>query len=187
MGKLIVFNFVTLNGFFKGPGGDISWHPHGTQDEQEFAENNAQSGATLLFGRVTYQMMAAYWPLPAAKQNDPVMAKAMNNAEKIVFSKTLDKAEWNNTRLVKSNLTEEVKRLKEMHEKNMTVLGSGTIASQLADNGLIDEYQLMVDPVAIGDGTPVLKNINRQLNLRLTNTRIFKSGRILLCYAPAAD
>lgn len=187
MGKLVVFNFVTLNGFFKGPGGDISWHQHGMHDEQEFAESNAQSGAALLFGRVTYQMMAGYWPSPVARQNDPVMAEAMNKADKIVFSKTLDKAGWNNTRLIKDSLIEEVKKLKEAPGKDMAILGSGSIATQLAEYGLIDEYQLMIDPVVIGEGTAVFKNISHQLNLKLTSTKVFKSGRVLLCYVPAGN
>jgi len=188
MGKLVVFNFVTLNGFFKGPGGDISWHQHGgMQDEKEFAERNAQSGATLLFGRVTYQMMAGYWPSPIARQNDPVMAEGMNKADKIVFSKTLDKAEWSNTRLIRGNMIEEVRKLKEVPGKDMAILGSGTIATQLAEHGLIDEYQLMVDPVVIGDGTPVFKNVDHQVSLKLTDTKVFKSGRVLLCYVPVEN
>jgi len=188
MRKLIVYNFVTLNGYFKGPNGDISWHKQASEEkaeEAEFAAENLQSGSTLLFRRVTYEMMASYWPTPEAIKNDPVVAKGMNEADKIVFSRTLKKAGWSNTRIVKDNMAEEVKKLKQLPGKSMTLLGSGSILTQFADQGLIDEYQIMVDPVAIGDGTPIFKNIKRTLDLKLTTTRTFKSGVVLLCYQPA--
>ncbi len=181
MGRLGVFNFVSLNGFFKGPGGDISWHVHGTE-ENEYAAESLKSGSILLFGRVTYEMMAGYWPTPLALQNNPTVAEGMNNAEKIVFSRSLKKAEWKNTRLVRGNLPDEVRRLKASEEKDLTVLGSGSIVTQLAEHRLIDEYQIMIDPVVLGEGTPVFNNIKQKLNLKLTGTRTFKSGVVLLSY-----
>ena len=181
MGKVRVFNFVTLNGYFKGPNGDLSWHRHG-EEENEYAAGMLKSGNTLLFGRVTYEMMAGYWPTPNAIKNDPIVAEGMNNSDKIVFSRTLKKAGWNNTRIVKDNIEEEVKKMKQMPGKDMTLLGSGTILVRFAEQGLIDEYQIMVDPVALGDGTPIFKNIKHKLELKLTNTRTFKSGVVLLCY-----
>lgn len=183
MGKLSVFNFTTLNGYFTGPGGDISWHRHG-QEEGEYAEQGAKSESILLFGRVTYQMMASYWPTSQAKRDIPGVAEGMNRSEKIVFSKTLKKAEWENTRLLKDDLVEEVKKLKR-GKKDITVLGSGSVVTQLADAGLIDTYQIMVDPVALGIGTPLFNGLKKQLNLKLTSTRTFKSGVILLVYEPA--
>ena len=183
MGKLGVFNFTTLNGYFEGPNRDISWHRHGGE-ENEYAVEGLKSGSVLLFGRVTYQMMASYWPTPMALKNDPVVAEGMNSAKKIVFSRTLKKAEWNNTSVVKDNIGEEIKKLKKIPGKNMTLLGSGSILTQLADLGLIDEYQFMVDPVALGEGTPLFKNIRKKLDLKLTTSRTFKSGVVLLCYEP---
>ncbi len=184
MRKLTAFNFVTLNGYYKGPRGDISWHRHGAE-ENEFAAENLKSGNTLLFGRVTYEMMAGYWPTPVAIKNDPIVAAGMNAAEKIVFSRTLKKAEWNNTRLVKDNIVEEIKKMKQQSGKDMTLLGSGSIVTQFAEQGLIDEYQIMVDPVVLGNGTPMFKGIKRKLDLKLIRTRTFKSGVVLLCYQPA--
>ena len=146
MGKLSVFNFITLNGFYKGTNNDISWHRHGTE-ENEFASEGLKSDSMLLFGRVTYQMMAGYWPTPMAAQNDPTVAEGMNSSEKIVFTRTLKKAEWNNTRIISDNVIEEVKKLKK-NGKDMTILGSGSIVTLFAEHGLIDEYQIMVDPVA---------------------------------------
>src|SRR5580698_7653703 len=133
MRKLNVFNFLTLNGFYKGLNEDISWHVHGGE-EGKFSEEGAQSGSTLLFGRVTYQMMEAFWPTPAAKESMPVVADGMNKAEKIVFSKTLKKADWNNTKIIKGDLIEEVKKLKKLPGVGITILGSGSIVTQLADH-----------------------------------------------------
>lgn len=186
MGKLTAFNFITMNGYFKGPNEDISWHRHG-EEENEYANEGLQSGSTLLFGRVTYEMMASFWPTPMAMETAKATAEGMNKAEKIVFSRTLKKAEWNNTRIVKDNILEEVKKLKQMPGKDMTLLGSGSIITQLAEQGLIDEYLVMVDPVALGDGTPILKGITNKLDLQLTNTRTFKSGIVLLCYQPVKN
>jgi len=186
MAKLIMFNFITVNGFFKGPGGDISWHQHGKGEEHEYGIEGAKSQSILLFGRITYEMMAGYWPSPMAVQNDPVMADEMNKSEKIVFSQTLDKATWNNTRIIKDNLVDAVKKLKQ-GEKNLTILGSGTIISQLADAGLIDEYQIMMNPVALGSGTALFSNIQQPLKLKLTHSRIFKNGIVLLNYEPTRE
>lgn len=183
MRKVIVFNFVTLNGYFEGPKRDISWHKHGAE-ENEYAAKMLKSGNTLLFGRVTYEMMASYWPTPNAIKNDPIVAEGMNSAEKIVFSRTLKRVEWNNTRLLKDNIDEEIKKMKQLPGKDMTLLGSGSILTQFAEQGLIDEYQIMVDPVALGDDTPIFKNIKHKLDLELTRTRTFKSGVVLLCYQP---
>ena len=183
MRKITVFNFVTLNGYYKGPNGDISWHRHG-EEENEFAAGNLKSGGILLFGRVTYEMMASYWPTPAAAENDPAVAEGMNKAEKIVFSRTLKKAEWNNTRLIKDNIVEEIKKMKQTPGEDMVLLGSGSILTQFAEKGLIDEYKIMVDPVVIGGGTPILKDIRHKLDLKLTKTKTFKSGVVLLCYQP---
>lgn len=184
MNKLSVFNFITVNGYYKGAYDDISWHRHGAE-ENEYSADSLKAGNILLFGRITYDMMAGYWPTPEAIKNDPRVATAMNSAEKIVFSRTMEKAHWNNTRLVRDRMIEEVARLKKTGEKNITVLGSGNVVTQLAEHGLIDEYQLMIDPVALGDGTPMFKNISRKLNFKLKSTRAFNSGVVLLIYEPA--
>ena len=184
MRKVGAFNFVTLDGYFEGPKRDISWHKHDA-DGTAYAVEGLKSGNALLFGRVTYELMASYWPTPLAIKNDPVVAEGMTRAEKIVFSRTLKRAEWNNTRVVNDNIGEEVRRLKQTPGKNMTLLGSGSILTQLAEQGLIDEFQFMVDPVALGEGTPIFRNINHRLNLTLTSTRTFQNGTVLLCYQPA--
>jgi dihydrofolate reductase len=183
MGKLIAYNFTTLNGYYKGPENDISWHRHGAE-EGAFASDNLEARATLLFGRVTYEMMAGWWPSSMAMESMPDVAKGMNESEKIVFSTTLDSADWENTTLISGDLIEEVRKLKAIPGKVMTILGSGSIIAQLADAGQIDEYQFMIDPVALGDGTPSFKGLTRKLDLKLMDVRKFDSGVVLLSYAP---
>jgi dihydrofolate reductase len=180
MRRISAFSFVTLNGYMNGPDGDISWHRHGNEENQ-YASESLRSGNVLLFGRKTYEMMAGYWPTQLAIQNDPEVARGMNSAEKIVFSKTMKKAEWQNS-VICGNAVEEMNRLKNMPGNNMTLLGSGSILSLLAENRLIDDFQIMIDPVAIGSGIPIFKMISRPLNLKLINSRTFKSGVVLLSY-----
>lgn len=183
MSKLNSYTFITLNGFYKGINEDLSWHRHG-QEESEVATEGLSGNGILLFGRKTYEMMSSYWPTPAAISSAPEIAKGMNNAEKIVFSKTLKNASWNNTRIISDNIVEEMNKLKKTGTKDMTVLGSGTILTFFTQYNLIDEYQFMIDPVALGEGSPVLKNITSKLDLTLIKSRVYKSGVILACYHP---
>ena len=183
MGSLSCFMSITLNGHFEASPGDISWHKHGSE-ETEYSVRSLQVGNTLLFGRTTYEQMASFWPTAEAKKHFPVVAEGMNSAKKIVFSKTLSELSWNNTRLVKENMIEEVQKLKQAPE-DMTLLGSGSILTQLAEHGLIDEYQVMIDPVVIGKGSTLFAGLERKLELRLTHSEQFKSGVMLLYYQPA--
>jgi dihydrofolate reductase len=182
MRTLGVFNFMTLNGFYKGPANDVSWHSHDNSEEGSFAEEGANSNGILLFGRVTYEMMASWWPTDQAIKTMPVIAKGMNRAEKIVFSNTLKTTNWNNSRIVTGNIVDFVKKLKQDPGKNLTILGSGSIVSLFAEHGLIDVYQLMIDPVALGQGTTIFHGISKPLALKLVSHRIFKSGTVLLTY-----
>jgi len=129
--------------------------------------------------------MASYWPTDAAIHDDPEVAGLMNSLSKIVFSRTLDKPEWNNSRLVKNNVVEEVSKLKQQPGKDIAIFGSSDLAVTLAEQGLIDEYRIIVNPLFLGGGTPLLKGIKEKVNLKLLNARIFKSGNVLLYYAPA--
>jgi dihydrofolate reductase len=184
MRKLFVFNFITLNGFYKGTGEDISWHRHSAEEGEFASQRMGHDGAVLLFGRKTYEMMAGYWPTQEANQNAPEVAEGMNKAEKIVFSDTLRKADWKNTKVVGGNIVTEVRNLRKTPGKDLTILGSGSIVSLFAQNGLIDEYQIMVDPVAFGNGTSIFGGMDRKLDLKLVSTRAFRSGVVLLTYQP---
>jgi dihydrofolate reductase len=108
----------------------------------------------------------------------------MNSIQKVVFSRTMDKASWSNTRLVKQNIEEEIRKLKKQPGKHMAILGSGSIVSQLAQQGLIDEYQIMVNPVVLGKGRTLFEGIRDQLVLKLVRTRTFRNGCVLLTYEP---
>ncbi len=116
-----------------------------------------------------------------------MVAGLMNSLPKIVFSKTLDRAEWNNSRLVKENVAEEVSGLKQQPGKDIAIFGSSNLAVTLAESGLIDEYRMIMNPVFLGGGTPLLKGIKEKLNLKLLNAKIFKSGNVLLYYAPEKE
>ncbi|MBS1662784.1 MAG: dihydrofolate reductase [Bacteroidetes bacterium] len=181
MRRLSVFNFVTLNGYFQGLNGDISWHRHGGE-EGAYASEMSQMGGTLLFGRVTYQMMEAYWPTAQAKKDVPAVAEGMARSEKIVFSKTLKRTSWENVRVTDEDPVAVVRKLKQTEGPDMCILGSGTITAQLAGEGLIDEYALMIDPVALGEGTPIFKGMGRKLDLKLKSSKAFSSGVILAVY-----
>ena len=180
MATLSIFNFLSANGFFKGPNDDISWHLHG-EEEGNFSDENSQGGNILLFGRKTFQMMESFWPTEEAMNMYPITAEAMNKAEKIVFSKTLKEVKWNNSRIIRDNLVEEIKKLK-AGKTNITILGSGSIITQLADHNLIDEYSLMIDPIFIGNGTSFVQNLQQNVKLKFKDSRSFKSGTVVLNY-----
>jgi len=184
MRKLFVFNLATLDGYFEGRKRDISWH-NVDAEFNEYAVDMLNSVDMLLFGRVTYDLMAGYWPTPDAIKNDPIVAEKMNSLPKIVFSRTMNKIEWNNTRLVKDKIEEEIIKMKTQSGKDMALLGSGSIMTQLAQRGLIDEYRIMVNPVVLGSGNPMFKGIKDRLHLKLLKTRTFRNGNVLLYYQPA--
>jgi dihydrofolate reductase len=188
MRKLIVFNHVSLDGYFVDADGGMSWAKSDHQDAEwnAFVAENASGEGTLLFGRITYELMASYWPTPIADQHDPVVAQRMNSLPKVVFSRTLDQASWNNTKLVKGDMAEEVRRMKKEPGEGMVILGSGTIVSQLASERLIDEYQVVVNPVVLGKGRTMFDDVKEKLNLKLTKTRAFGNGNVFLCYEQAA-
>ena len=184
MRKLFAFNMMTLDGFFEGPTPwDISWH--NTDDEfNDFAIEQLGSIGVLLFGRNTYQGMASYWPSPEALGSDPVVANAMNSTPKIVFSTTLDSADWNNTRLVKDNVADEINRLKQEPGGDLAVFGSATLVASLVRMNLVDEHRIIVNPVVLGKGGPLFKDVAEPFKLRLIGTRTFKNGNLLLTYEP---
>jgi dihydrofolate reductase len=188
MRKLIVFNHVSLDGYFVDSNGDMSWAKADHQDAEwdAFVTENASGGGVLVFGRITYELMASFWPTPFAIENMPVVAEGMNNMPKIVFSRTLDQALWNNTKLVKGDPAAEMRKLKQEPGEGMAILGSGSIVSQLAREGLIDEYQIVVNPVVLGAGRTMFEGVKEKLSLKLTKTRAFGNGNVLLCYEPAA-
>lgn len=182
MRKLHVFNHVSLDGYFVDAKGDMSW-AHGEDPEfQAFTQENASGQAAMLFGRVTYQMMAGFWPTPAAAQMMPEVAASMNAAPKYVVSRTLAKADWSHTTLLKGDLVAETRRLKAESGPDLVIMGSGTIVSQLTEAGLIDAYQIVVNPLALGSGRTMFEGVTRRINLALEQSRAFKNGKVVLWY-----
>jgi dihydrofolate reductase len=184
MRKIIVFNQVTLDGYFVDMKGDMSWAHKQDAEWNAFVADNAKGEATLLFGRVTYEMMASFWPTPNALESFPIVAERMNSASKVVFSRTMDKASWNNTKLVKGDLAAEVRKMKNDSGPNMLIMGSGSLVSQLAQEGLIDEFEIALNPVVLGKGRTMFDGVKEKLNLKLTKTRAFGNGNVFLCYEP---
>lgn len=184
MQKLTVFNHVSLDGYFVDAGGGMRWAHAGMLDPEwnAFVAENATGDGTLVFGRVTYDLMVSYWPTPMAKQNDAHIADRMNNMPKIVFSRAMDKASWNNTKLVKGDLATEVRKLKQESGGGMVILGSGNIVSQLAQAGLIDSYQFVVNPIILGKGRTMFEGVKDKLELKLTKSRAFGNGNVFVSY-----
>jgi dihydrofolate reductase len=185
MRKLYAFNMMTLDGFFEGPKPwDIGWHNANDAEFDAFATEQLKTIGSILFGRATYQGMASYWPSPEALQSDPLVANAMNSTPKIVFSTTLQSADWHNSRLVKDHVAEEISRLKQQPGGDLAVFGSANLLSSLMRMDLVDEHRVMLNPVVLGKGTPLFKEVNEPLKLRLTASRTFNNGNVLLTYVP---
>jgi len=174
---------ITIDGFFEGVNQSIEWH-NVDEEFNEFAIEQLNSADMLFFGRVTYDLMAGYWTSVNATKDDQDVASKMNTISKIVFSKTLEKADWENAKLIKENLNDEITKLKSQSGKDILVLGSAELVSSLIEMDLIDEFRIMVNPIVIGQGKPLFVNIKKNLNFKLINTRIFNSGNVLLYYEP---
>lgn len=185
MRRVFLFMMVSLDGYFEGPDHDLSWH--NVDDEfNEFAVKQLKEADTILFGRLTYQLMESYWPSRAGLEDDPVVAKLMNETQKIVFSRNLDKIVetdiWKNVTLFNKNVREEVIELKQKEGKNIVVLGSSNLCVTLLEEGLLDEIRLMINPVAIGKGTPLFSGIKVRQKFQLKTSKNFQNGNVLLTY-----
>ena len=181
MRKIIVSEMVSLDGFFEDKNKELGWH---TLNEEffEYSRELLSSVDTILFGRITYQMMAAYWS--NAVNEDAVITHKMNQLNKIVFTKTLKKVTWNNSEIAKSDLKEEILKLKKEPGKDMVILGSGSIVSELSNLGLIDEYRLAVNPLILGKGNTLFKSIHDKVSLKLVQVKTLSSGVVMLHYSP---
>jgi len=179
MRRLIVSNIMSLDGFFESRDKKLDWF---IVDEEflAYSRDMLRSVDTIVFGRGTYEHMAAYWP--SAPMDE--IADAMNTLPKIVFSGTLKKADWNNSRLVKANAAMEIAKLKQQPGKDMVILGSAALASALLNEGLIDEYRVILTPLLIGSGHPLFQEITRRIRFRLQKTKLLSSGVVVLYYEP---
>jgi len=180
MGKLIMWNMMTLDGYFEGPGHDISWHEACWGEELEaFSIEQGKAAGALLFGRATYELMAGHWS--SAKGT---IADFMNALPKIVASRSLKNAEWNNTRIIEEDVAGNVAKLKRDTDKDIYLFGSANLAAELAVHGLFDEIRIGLNPVLLGEGTPLFEGWPKGLQLELIDTRPLKIGAVILFYRP---
>lgn len=184
MSRLVMWNLMTFDGFFEGPTRwDLSFHEYvwGPELEELSLEQLAAADA-LLFGRVTYEGMAAYWATATG-----AIAELMNSVPKIVFSRTLATADWNNTRLVNRSAQEEVRELKRAGGRDLYVFGSADLSASLMEDDLFDEYRLCVVPVVLGAGTPLFKPAAGRKAMRIRQTRQLKTGGVVLYCEPRTE
>ena len=165
---------MSLDGYIEGPNGDINWHVW-NEEMSDYMMAFFKTVDTFIYGRKSYDLMLTYWPFETGK-----FADIMNRTPKIIFSKTLDKVEWN-SRLIKQNVVEEIQLEKGKAGKDLVLFAGADIASTFMENGLIDEFRLIINPVVLGEGTPLFQ-VRNQKELELLDSRSFACGNTLLRY-----
>jgi len=196
MRRIVMFNRVAADGYFAGPDGNLDW----VVPEEELdkaATEKLPDADTILFGRRTYELFEAFWPHAADDSPmapDPhaagrrtgelrAMAVWINEAAKLVFSRTRKDVSWRNSRLVKEFDPREIEAMKKQPGKDMMIFGSGSIVSELTQHGLIDEYQFVVCPILLGSGRLLLNGVPKSSRLDLLEARKYESGNVMLRYA----
>jgi dihydrofolate reductase len=187
MRKIIASEFVTLDGYMVGPHEDMTWvTANFSEDMGKYAGDLMSSMDAVLLGRVTYEIMTRAWPTMTEATSPG--ADKMNNTPKIVFSRTLGRAEWgkwNNARVVKDHVAEEIAKLKQQPGQNMVIYGSANLVQGFTQLGLIDEYQLLVHPLVLGGGKRLWSDLKQPAGLKLLRTRALTNGVVVLYYEPA--
>jgi dihydrofolate reductase len=195
MRKVILSMMMSLDGFIEGPNGEMDWLPPFNDEEKwkdihEEMWTQLNSTDTILLGRITYQIWEEYWPAvaknPSSIKNDLKFSQYVDKTQKIVFSKTLKKVNWKNTRLISKNIAEEILKIKEQSGKNIVLAGGANIAQTFMNLRLIDEYIINVHPVILGKGKPLFKNITDRHKLILIGSKIYNSGMVGL-YCKSGD
>jgi dihydrofolate reductase len=184
MKKLIVSEWVTLDGVFDADSMKLWFNPYDSAERQACIKELVLSSDAFLFGRVTYQMLAGYWPNVKADDPEFTVANRLNTAPKYVVSTTLEKGEWQNSTIVKDNVVEEVTKLKQQSGQNLLVFGSATLVQALMAADLVDEYRLLVHPVFMGGGKRAFKDGMATTKLTLAKNDTFTFGVSSLCYVP---
>ncbi len=190
MRKIYFYNLVSLDGFFAGPGGEIDWHR--VNDEfNRYAIDLLNSVDTIIFGRITYQLFESFWPAaakdPATAPDDRLIANLIDDAHKLVFSKTLQSVTWKNARLFREVDPGEITSLKAQPGKDMVIYGSANLAQSFIRYGLVDGYRIFVNPVILGSGMPLFPGLDGRINLKLADTIRFQTGVVLLDYQPEQE
>lgn len=180
MARLIMWNLITLDGFFEGPGHDLSFHLDVWGKElEDFSIEQGNAAGGLLFGRVTYELMAGHFP-----KEKGTIADFMNGLPKYVFSRTLTRSDWNNTQFFNGDVPGTVARLKREATKDIFLFGSADLAAHLIPHKLIDEYRIGIAPILLGKGTPLFKSREAKINLKLVDSRSLSNGMIIARYVP---
>jgi dihydrofolate reductase len=173
--ELIMWNLMTLDGFVEGPNRDISWHSDVWGEELErLSIEQLKSAGGLMFGRVTYELMANYWPNATGE-----VADLMNALPKYVFSRTLTGSAWANTQMLGAASPDTVARVKRECPRDIFLFGSADLAASLMPHGLIDEFRIAVTPIILGGGTPLFKPGER-VKLKLLDARTLSAGAAIL-------
>ena len=184
MRTMASFIFISLDGFYEGPNGELDW-PNVDAEFNDFAVRQLDEADTLGFGRATYEHMAACWPTEQAMANDPAITSRMNDKEKLVFSTTLTDANWPGTTVVRGEAIEHVPELKAAPGKEVLVIGSAHLTANLAQAGVLDELRIMIFPIVLGQGRSLFEDLKNRVSLTLLRVRQFDSGNILLTYRPS--
>ncbi|QBD76824.1 dihydrofolate reductase [Ktedonosporobacter rubrisoli] len=189
MRKIISTMWVTLDGFIAGLNNEMDWVGESYDEAMgKYESDLVNSADTLLLGRVTYQSFAGSWPHvpnnPDAPEEEKAYARTLNAMRKIVFSRTFESVEWNNSTLVKEVVPAEIERLKQEPGRNIIIYGSASLVRTLTSFSLIDEYQLLIHPVILGQGKPFFQGIKDQVKLKLVDSRTHPSGVVVLFYQP---
>lgn len=188
MRKLVLFMHITLDGFVAGPDGEMNWI-HIDDEIFDYAGNRTDNADTGLYGRVTYEMMDAYWPTagddPGASKHDKQHAEWYNRVNKVIISKTMRGKDSDKRKVMSDNIQAEVTALKQQEGKEIVMFGSPGLAHTLMQHNLIDDYWLFVNPVLLGQGIPLFKDLEERISLKLVESKTFGAGVVCLHYTKA--
>jgi dihydrofolate reductase len=188
MRKVILQEFISVDGLVAGPNNSVDFIPASTQGDLTFGQEQLalmDTVDTLLLGRVTYKQFASFWP-NVTEGPEKEFADKFNAVPKVVFSKTLERApwgQWNEGRIVRGSVVEEVAKLKQQSGKDMLLAGSISLAQSLIDEGMVDEYRLVLCPVVLGSGRPLFRDNIRPAQMKLVNAKALDRGAVSLVYS----
>jgi dihydrofolate reductase len=185
MNKVIVFNSLSLDGYFSSRDGGVAWAKQDNGELTEYVRNSRGNVARYLFGRKTFEMFASFWPTPAGRAASPYFAQILTEGEKVVFSSSLRSPAWANTSVEPRLDRDTVLRLKKSGDGDSLIFGSGSVVRAFLLEGLIDEYQVVLNPIILGDGVPLFGSLPRSVDLRLIEAKAFENGTVLLRYESA--
>lgn len=185
--RLYVSMIVSLDGFIEGPNRELDWFEDGDPQFERYCDEMVDSVGLALYGRRAYELMVSHWPNAEANPSSPAelaFARKMNALPKVVLSRTLEKATWNNTRIVRDRVGETISELKRTPGKPIVAWAGAGLVSTLSRLGLVDEYRLIVHPIVLGKGTPLFQDVEARRRLRLIRTTQLGKSLVVMCYEP---